>query len=871
MLSGFSVFSSCFLVLRVSAPSSSAHFVPRLGIFPMTTSSTASALILAIILLLVAPLSPGNCASTGEGNALFFSFGGSRKNRSFATEFALYGDAEMNSSEVRVTRAVNESSELMIYWKPVRFFGTKPGFSSSFSFSVSPGNGGGLAFFFSPVSVPLEPANGDWSRLSTSVVAVKFVTTASLVEVDVGRELLTKSSNLSDDGLLLILSRGENFHSWIDYGGESKRIEVRLCQDKDPKEAAPSISHSIDLSYMLWREASWVGLSSWSGNSSHGSSIYSWNFIEKRSDKMCCMMSFSYLQASLTNDATVSVNRCLWSPEGSILGVAFSKHLVQIYAFNLNEELRQHLEIDAHIGSVNDIAFSYPKKTLSIITCGDDKAIKVSKTMWFISQKIVQEELYVLNRFRCMMNRCGMIQLDRNSIHLKAMKPLFILVSLFLSVKFFFSTSTDGKIKAWSYEGLRSRVAYEAPGHWCTTMAYSADGTRLFSCGTSKDGDSHLVEWNETGTIKQTYNGFRKHSLGVVQFDITRNRFLVAGDEFQIKFWDMDNTDILTTTDANGGLPAFPHLRFQKDGSLLAITTSDNGIKILANADGQRVLRMLEVSHSVSKQSNSNVKAVVDSTRAADIKPRIPEETERIRSWKLTEIVNVGHLKTLRLPDSTSVWPCDERNPSGKSTASVAPQLRQPPNGENQTQGPPKKDNRLVFSPSLNVLVSAGADAQMLRLWKFPMQRLSDILKVNGCIQELQLNSSGIGDEGARVIADMLKENQTLRVLERNNNMIEYSGFARKITLLDIGNNEIDPKGAFSIAEFVKKTKSLLRLNLYMNDIGDAVWLLTIVALCSVASLLKHKLSFKFTNLKYSRVEIDEVRFEWAECMLDYI
>ncbi|KAG6521005.1 hypothetical protein ZIOFF_018070 [Zingiber officinale] len=657
----------------------------------MTTSSTASALILAIILLLVAPLSPGNCASTGEGNALFFSFVRSGKNRSFATEFALYGDVEMNSSEVRVTRAANESSGLMIYWKPVRFFGTKPGFSSSFSFSVSPSNGGGLAFFLSPVNVPLEPANGDWSRLSTSVVAVKFVTTASLVEVDVGGELLTKSSNLSDDGLLLILSRGEKLHS---------------C-------------------------------------------------------------------------------------------VAFSKHLVQIYAFNLNEELRQHLEIDAHIGSVNDIAFSYPKKTLSIITCGDDKAIKVSKTIWLISQKIVQEELYVLNRFRCMMNRCGMLQLDRNSNHLKAMKPLFILVSLFLSVKFFFSTSTDGKIRAWSYEGLRSRVAYEAPGHWCTTMAYSADGTRLFSCGTSKDGVSHLVEWNETGTIKQTYNDFRKHSLGVVQFDTTRNRFLVAGDEFQIKFWDMDNTDILTTTDANGGLPvssliyvsfscifltvqtlslyatlispcqAFPQLRFQKDGSLLAVTTSDNGIKILANADGQRVLRMLEVSRSVSKQSNSNVK--------------------------------------------------------------------------------------------------------MLRLWKFPMQHLSDILKVNGCIQELQLNSSGIGDEGARVIADMLKENQTLRVLELNNNMIEYSGFARKITLLDIGNNEIGPKGAFSIVEFVKKTKSLLRLNLYMNDIGDAVWLLTIVALCSVASLLKHKLSSKFTNLKYSRVEIDEVRFEWPECMLDYI
>ncbi|KAG6527254.1 hypothetical protein ZIOFF_009349 [Zingiber officinale] len=104
-------------------------------------------------------------------------------------------------------------------------------------------------------------------------------------------------------------------------------------------------------------------------------------------------------------DTCIVVYMC---PEGSILGVAFSKNLVQIYAFNLNEELRQHLEIDAHIGSVNDIAFSYPKKTLSIITCGNDKAIKVSKTMWLISQKIVQEELYVLN---------SLLALGSNAVH----------------------------------------------------------------------------------------------------------------------------------------------------------------------------------------------------------------------------------------------------------------------------------------------------------------------------------------------------------------------------------------------------------------------------------------------------------------------
>jgi hypothetical protein len=41
-------------------------------------------------------------------------------------------------------------------------------------------------------------------------------------------------------------------------------------------------------------------------------------------------------------------------------------------------------------------------------------------------------------------------------------------------------------------------------------------------------------------------------------------------------------------------LQASPRLRFNREGSLLAVTTSDNGIKILANTDGQRLLRMLE-------------------------------------------------------------------------------------------------------------------------------------------------------------------------------------------------------------------------------------------------------------------------------------
>lgn len=78
---------------------------------------------------------------------------------------------------------------------------------------------------------------------------------------------------------------------------------------------------------------------------------------------------------------------------------------------------------------------------------------------------------------------------------------------------------------------------------------------RLFSCGTSKDGDSYLVEWNESeGAIKRTYLGFRKKSAGVVQFDTTQNHFLAAGEDSQIKFWDMENINVVASTDADGGL-----------------------------------------------------------------------------------------------------------------------------------------------------------------------------------------------------------------------------------------------------------------------------------------------------------------------------
>ncbi|GKD97647.1 topless-related protein 4-like protein isoform X1, partial [Tanacetum coccineum] len=46
--------------------------------------------------------------------------------------------------------------------------------------------------------------------------------------------------------------------------------------------------------------------------------------------------------------------------------VAYSKSLMQIYSYHGGDDIRNHLKIEAHVGSVNDLAFAYPNKILSI-------------------------------------------------------------------------------------------------------------------------------------------------------------------------------------------------------------------------------------------------------------------------------------------------------------------------------------------------------------------------------------------------------------------------------------------------------------------------------------------------------------------------
>lgn len=427
----------------------------------------------------------------------------------------------------------------------------------------------------------------------------------------------------------------------------------------------------------------------------------------------------SQFQAVIVKDSSVTNTRVTWSPDGSLMGIAFSKHLIHLYAYQAPNGLRQLREIDAHVGGVNDIAFSYPNKQPCVVSCGDDKLIKV----WDLNG----QRLHVFEGHEA---------------------PVYSICPHHKeNIQFIFSTSFDGKIKAWLYDNLGSRVDYDAPGHWCTMLLYSADGSRLFSCGTSKDGFSHLVEWNESeGAIKRTYTGFPKKTTGIMQFDTAKNHFLAAGEDGQIKFWHVDNLNMISSTEADGGLPSLPRLRFNKEGNLLAVSTVDNGFKILANAEGLRALRTFgnrsfesfrvqrEASASPIKVSGGPVAVSISQNismvghldrssparpspvnngadpRSSDVKPRIPEEQPDRTKLELTEILNPQHCRVVTMPDNTDPaskvarllytnsgvgllaltsnavqrlwkWSRNEQNPTGKATTSVTPQQWLPSSG----------------------------------------------------------------------------------------------------------------------------------------------------------------------------------------------
>eukprot|EP00252_Welwitschia_mirabilis_P023814 TRINITY_DN6844_c0_g1_i5.p1 TRINITY_DN6844_c0_g1~~TRINITY_DN6844_c0_g1_i5.p1 ORF type:complete len:303 (+),score=40.96 TRINITY_DN6844_c0_g1_i5:624-1532(+) len=208
-------------------------------------------------------------------------------------------------------------------------------------------------------------------------------------------------------------------------------------------------------------------------------------------------------------------------------------------------------------------------------------------------------------------------------------------------------------------------------------------GTQLFSCGTSSEGQSFLVEWIETdGIIKRRCKGLKGNAPGHVVFDTTHNKFIAAGDEHQIKFWLMNNSNMLLSTNANGSLLARPCLCFNKGGSLLVAITEDTGFVILANVMGKNLLdrqknrlpRANRVSHgmvnSITPTNQADLIAKV-SDRPLSSGTALPmnkldnrettvintslifedDNTDKAESFLLSEALDLNKCKSIRLTD----------------------------------------------------------------------------------------------------------------------------------------------------------------------------------------------------------------------------
>ncbi|WVY97383.1 hypothetical protein V8G54_029534 [Vigna mungo] len=137
-------------------------------------------------------------------------------------------------------------------------------------------------------------------------------------------------------------------------------------------------------------------------------------------DLSACSMPF---QAALAKDPGVSVNRVIWSPDGALFGKSFL--ILRDCCDHGGDEVRQHLEIDAHVGGVNDLAFSHPNKQLCVITCAKQYTFEGHEAPVYSVCPHYKENIQVHADFDTQWE------------------------------------NADGKIKAWLYDNLGSRVDYD--------------------------------------------------------------------------------------------------------------------------------------------------------------------------------------------------------------------------------------------------------------------------------------------------------------------------------------------------------------------------------------------------------------------------
>ncbi|KAL3511242.1 hypothetical protein ACH5RR_030643 [Cinchona calisaya] len=108
---------------------------------------------------------------------------------------------------------------------------------------------------------------------------------------------------------------------------------------------------------------------------------------------------------------------------------------------------------------------------------------------------------------------------------------------------------------------------------------------------------------------------------------------------------------------------------------------------------------------------------------------------------------------------------------------------------------------------------------------------IAEALLENKSIQVLHLNGNYGGALGAAALAKGLEGNTSLRDLFLHGNSVGDEGICAlitglslhkgEVTSLGVRNNSISARGAFHVAEYIQRSKSLRLINMSMNDIGD--------------------------------------------------
>eukprot|EP01133_Synstelium_polycarpum_P002537 gene2537-2906_t len=153
----------------------------------------------------------------------------------------------------------------------------------------------------------------------------------------------------------------------------------------------------------------------------------------------------------------------------------------------------------------------------------------------------------------------------------------------------------------------------------------------------------------------------------------------------------------------------------------------------------------------------------------------------------------------------------------------------------------------LATSTSIAVLDLSNSEIDPFRA-----RIIAEGIKRNSTVKHINLQSSCLDCDAAKVIADGLYANHAIVSINMSNNKIGASGALaiaraleknKSIAIIDLSNNEIGNQGAIAISE-VFKSKNRVKLNLSKNQIGGD----GMVAIVKARRLSNGKTSFVYSS-----------------------